>query len=84
MNSQKMSALFEKDGKQLETEHSIAVTKLPKEALMYLAQNYDGKKVKEAALIRKADGTENYEAAINGEELIFDAGGKLISKGKAD
>jgi hypothetical protein len=79
----KMSALFDKEGKLLETETGIPVTKLPKAVLTYLGQQYDGKQIKEAARIKKEDGTLNYEADVDGNELLFGEAGQLISKTKA-
>ena len=41
-----------------------------------------GKNIKEGAKITKADGTVNYEAEVNGTDVIFDASGKFIKEAK--
>ena len=38
-----------------------------------------GKKVKEAARIEKADGSTVYEAEVKHKDLIFDASGKMLN-----
>jgi hypothetical protein len=43
----------------------------------YVSDHYQGKKIKEIASIRKANGEVNYEIAVSGKELIFDQSGKL-------
>ena len=77
-NGKKMSALFSADGKWLETETDINVSALPATITKYLAANYKAEKVKEAAMIEKADGSTNYEAEVKGQDLIFDKGGNFI------
>ena len=78
----KMAALFEADGKWLETETGIEVSALPAGAKEYIAKNYKGDKIKEAAKLKMANGDENYEAEVKGMDLIFDASGKFIKKMK--
>ncbi|MDB5202852.1 MAG: hypothetical protein JWQ27_2261 [Ferruginibacter sp.] len=77
-----MSTTYTANGALLETETGIAVTELPAAVKSYLDQNYRGKKIKETASIRKADGTLVYEAEIGGKDLLFDANGKFISARK--
>ncbi|MBS1586048.1 MAG: PepSY-like domain-containing protein [Bacteroidetes bacterium] len=77
-NGKKMSALFSADGKWLETETDINISALPATVTKYLAANYKAEKVKEAAMIEKADGSTNYEAEVKGQDLIFDKGGNFI------
>ena len=81
-NSQKMSAIFDANGAWLETETSIDINALPAGAKEYIAQNYKGDKIKEAAKLKMASGADNYEAEVKGMDLIFDANGKFIKKMK--
>lgn len=73
-----MSALFETSGLMTESEIDIKVTDLPASILAYVKEHYKGKSIKEAAKITKADGAVNYEAEVDGKDMIFDANGKLI------
>lgn len=84
MNKIEMSANFSADGKLMETEEEIAVTALPKSASEYVAKNYVGSKIEEAAKITDASNKVTYEAEIKkGKEeieLIFDDKGNFIEK----
>ena len=77
-----MSVLIETNGTIVETETDIKTADLPASVLAYTKQNYPGKNIKEAAKIVKADGSVNYEAEINGKDVIFDANGKFIREAK--
>lgn len=77
-----MSALFEVNGNLTESEMDIAVSALPAAVLAYVKEHYKGKSIKEGAKITKADGTVNYEAEVNGKDVIFDAGGKFLKETK--
>ena len=77
-----MSVLFESNGTMTESEVDIKVADLPATVLAYVQENYKGKKIKEGAKITKADGTVNYEAEVNGMDVIFDANGKFIKEVK--
>lgn len=80
-----MSANFSADGKWLETETEIAVSALPQAVRDYVAANFKGKKIKEAAKIITPDGKTTYEAEVKGQgDLLFDADGKLLSGPKKD
>ena len=72
--SNEMSANFSADGRWLETETEIAFSELPAPVIAAL----QGKKVKEAARIEKADGSTVYEAEVKRKDLIFDASGKML------
>ncbi len=72
--SNEMSANFSADGRWLETETEIAFSELPAAVIAAL----QGKKVKEAARIEKADGSTVYEAEVKRKDLIFDASGKML------
>lgn len=77
-----MSALFEANGTMTESEMGIKVADLPATVLAYVKEHYKGKNIKESAKITKADGTVNYEAEVNGTDVIFDASGKFIKEAK--
>ena len=77
-NSSKMSALFEPTGIMTESEISIKTSAIPKAALTYVKEHYKGKTIKEGAKITKADGTVNFEAEVDGKDVIFDAKGNFL------
>ena len=77
-DDQKMSAVFDANGGLLETETGIAISDLPAGVAEYVAKNYKGEKIKEAAKLKMANGDTNYEAAVKGKDLIFDAKGNFI------
>jgi len=84
---------FKKDGKAMsllvtaagsieETETDIPLNDLPATAQDYVKQHYRNEKIKEAATIVKENGEMNYEAEVNGRDLIFDSNGKFIKASK--
>ncbi len=77
-NKLEMSAVFTASGVLEETEAEIKSSELPGAISTYISKNYTGSKVKEAAKIIKANGEVNYEAQVNGRDLIFDANGKFL------
>jgi hypothetical protein len=77
-----MSALFEANGTMTESEMDIKVADLPAAVLSYVKDHYKGKSIKEGAKITKADGTVNYEAEVDGKDVIFDANGKFLKEMK--
>ena len=81
--SKVMSAMFEPAGTFTESEMDIKVTDLPATVLVYVKEHYKGKTIKEGAKITKANGTVNYEAEVDGKDVIFDANGKFIKEAKA-
>lgn len=72
-NGNTISALFEPNGKLEESEMDIKVADLPATVLAYVKEHYKGKSIREGAKIMKADGTVNYEAEVDGKDIIFDA-----------
>ncbi len=84
MNKVEMSANFSADGKLMETEEEIASATLPKAATEYVAKNYVGIKIEEAAKITDSTGKVTYEAEVKkGKEeieLLFDSTGNFIKK----
>lgn len=73
--SYEMAVSFSAEGHWLETETEIAFSELPTPVRTAL----QGKKVKEAARIEKADGSTVYEAEVKRKDLIFDASGKMLN-----
>ncbi len=76
------SVLLTASGNIVETEVNIAIHALPASVKTYVAKNYPGKKIKEAAKITDAKGTVTYEAEVDGKDLIFDKSGKFINAQK--
>ena len=74
-----MSVTYNTDGSVDETETGISIDKLPAEAKKYAEAKG---KIKEAAIIVKPDGTQTYEANVNGRDLIFDKAGTFIKEMK--
>lgn len=72
------SVVIDPSGKILETETEMETSSLPKAALDYVATNYKGQKVREAAKMVLGDGTIRYEAEVNKKDLIFDSNGAFI------
>ncbi len=77
-----MSAVYTAKGVLQETEHEMKVTELPAQVSVYMKEHYKGIVVKSAAKITKADGSINYEAAIKGKDVLFNANGKFIKEAK--
>ncbi|RFZ95590.1 hypothetical protein D0C36_08755 [Mucilaginibacter conchicola] len=73
-----MSAVFKADGSLAETEAEIKPTDLPGNVMVYIKDHYKGAKIKEAAKITKANGEVNYEAEVNGKDILFDSSGNFI------
>ena len=81
-DSKTISAMFEPNGTFTESETDIKVADLPATVLSYVKEHYKDKTIKEGAKITKADGTVNYEAEVNGKDVIFDANGKFLKEVK--
>jgi len=81
-DGKEMSAIFNPSGTWKETETAIALKELPQPVKQYIDQHFKGKKVKEAAMINKADGSVVYEAEADNTDYVFEANGKLINKEK--
>lgn len=77
------SVLFNQDGKIVETEVEIQISKLPKNALVYINKHFKNQKVKEAAKITNQKGEVIYEAEIAGKDILFDANGNFTKVNKA-
>ena len=70
-NGNTMSALFQPNGIITESEMDIKVSDLPTAVVTYVKEHYKGKTIKEGAIITKLDGTVNYEAEVDGKDLVF-------------
>lgn len=74
------SLLIDVSGNILETEIGIKIDELPENVKAYIAKEYSGQKIKEAAKIIDNKGVLTYEAEIKGRDLIFSSKGNLIKK----
>ena len=81
-NNQKQSATFAPSGTWMETEQGIEISALPAAATAYIAKNYKGDKIKEAAKLKMANGETHYEAEVKGMDVIFDEKGGFIKTQK--
>ena len=82
MDGKSMSALYNGNGSRQESETDIKIADLPASVKDYIAQNYKGEKIKEAAIITKANGEVNYEAEVKGMDVLFTKEGKFIKTAK--
>jgi hypothetical protein len=78
LDGKKMSAVYNANGSKEETEQDIKVSELPQIIKDYISKNYKGEKIKEAAIITRANGEVNYEAEVKGMDLLFSKDGKFI------
>jgi len=76
------SVLIDASGKIVETEVEINLEALPTSVKDYVAKNYAGNKIKEAAKITDANGAVTYEAEVKGKDLLFDSNGVFIKESK--
>jgi hypothetical protein len=82
MNGNESSVIYNAKGVLQESEQEIKVTELPAVIVSYLKEHYKGVTVKGAAKITKADGSTNFEAALKGRDVLFDANGKFLKEVK--
>ncbi len=73
------SIVIDGAGNILETEVEIAAAALPETTKAYIAKQYSGEKIKEAARITDAKGIVTYEAEVKGKDLIFDSAGNFVT-----
>lgn len=74
-----MSATYNADGTWKETETDIKIDELPASVSNYINTNYKGAKIKEAAIVERANG-KMYEAEVKGKDLLFDMNGKFLKQ----
>ncbi len=72
------SVLVTPSGKIMEVETAIATSALPANVREYVSNNYKNAKIKEAAEIILASGELNYEAEVNGMDLLFSSKGIFL------
>lgn len=77
---QEMSVLFEANGTIAELEMEIPVASLAEVIKSYINIHYKGAGIIGAAKITLATGKIEYEAAIKGKDIIFDANGNFIKE----
>ena len=82
LGTKKMSVIYDAKGVMKESEEEMQPSQLPASVTTYMSQHYKGITIKGAAKITKADGSINYEAAIKGKDVLFDATGKFIKEAK--
>jgi hypothetical protein len=81
-NGKTMSAIFDPSGTWKETETEVPFSTLPQPVKQYFDQHFKGKKVKESAVVNKADGSTVYEAEVDNTDYVLDATGKLLKTEK--
>ena len=81
-NGKKMSVIYNAKGALVESELEMNTNELLASVTAYMKEHYKGVALKGAAKITKADGSINYEAAIKGKDVLFDANGKFIKEVK--
>jgi hypothetical protein len=77
-----MSAIIMGDGTIVETETDIPVSELPANVRSYVKDHYNDATIKEASKIEKANGDMNFEALVNGKDIMFDANGQFKQEAK--
>ncbi|MEP7079601.1 MAG: PepSY-like domain-containing protein [Ginsengibacter sp.] len=77
-NGKSISVLYDATGTKLETEEDIPVTSLLQSVHDYVASHYNGKKIQEAAIITRPNGEVNFEAEVDGMDLLFTKQGQFI------
>lgn len=82
LNKTDYSVLYDANGNLQETEVEIETSQLPKAVTDYVAAQYKGQKIKEAAKITNAQGAITYEAEIKGKDLMFDSTGNFLREAK--
>jgi len=83
-SNNEISAIYNAKGILQESEQEMKATALPASVLTYIKEHYKGVHLKGGAKITKGDGSINYEAAIKGKDVLFDANGKFIKEVKED
>lgn len=84
VNGSEISAIYTAKGVLQEAEQEMKASELPVAVIAYMKDHYKGIKVTSGAKITKADGSVNYEAAVKGKDVIFDATGKFIKETKQE
>lgn len=81
MNNTEMSATYDEQGHQLETESEIAIAQLPQAVQSTIDQQFSDYQIKETAKIENEEGT-NYEAELHkgmkSFDVIFNSDGQVL------
>ncbi|MES2836236.1 MAG: PepSY-like domain-containing protein [Bacteroidota bacterium] len=80
VNKIETCAVYDSNGKFIESEIEIKETELPKAIADYVTKNLSGKKIKESAKITDAAGKVSYQAEIDNIDYIFDSNGSMLKK----
>lgn len=83
-NRHEMSVIYNSSATTIEREMEMKVAELPKNIRDYVSKNFKGSKIKEAAKITKSSGEVQYEAEVNGKDVLFTPQGKLIKSEKGE
>ena len=78
------SVIYTPTGVATEKEMEMAVSELPKSISDYVSQHMKGAKIKGAAKITKSNGEVQYEAVVNGKDVMFTSDGKLVKASKEE
>ncbi len=79
-----MSVIYNSSAVSMEKEMEIKIAELPKTVRDYVSQRYKGAKIKEAAKITKSSGEVQFEAELNGKDVLFTSEGKMIKTEKGE
>ena len=71
-------ALLNKVGEIVETKVEINIAALPKEALLYIRENFKNAKIIEALKITTRTGTTLYKVHLKSKKILFDIDGNYI------
>ena len=77
-----MSATYDATGRWMETETDMPVKNLPSAARTYIASHCNGKRIKDASVIKRPKGVVLFEAGVMGKDYLFNKNGKFIKTQK--
>ena len=80
MDKTATSAIFDGNGKFIQTEHSMSVNELPAGITDHISKNMVAKKASEATKITSVLGKTTYEVELDGVDYVFEPDGRLIKK----
>lgn len=79
-NKIEICALYDGNGKFIESETEIKKSDFPKGVAEYVTKNLSRKKISESSKITDADGKVSYEAQVGNTDYIFDSNGSFLRK----
>lgn len=80
VNKIENSAVYDTDGKLVESATEIKPSELPQGVTDYITTNLNGKKIKEAAKVTDASGRISYKAEVGPHNYIFDYDCSFVRK----